>query len=123
MSTRIYVENLPATTTREELTSLFAPYGNVVDVNLAADRNNLQPLGFGFVTMVTAEGARAAVEGLNGRQMSARTLIVTAVRPPSAGPADTPAPPKNTGPHPLPPAMKRNTIIPTTPARDQGKAK
>jgi RNA recognition motif-containing protein len=124
MSIRIYVENLPAATTAADLINLFAPYGNVVDVNVAADRNNLQPLGFGFVTMVTPEGARAAIQGLHGKQMATRKLIVTEVRAPSPAPADTHAPPKPSGHyHPLLPILKKNGILPTAPSHDDGAAK
>jgi RNA recognition motif-containing protein len=60
MNTRIYVENLAPGTSVAQLTNLFNAYGNVQDVNLAVDQFN-QPLSFGFVTMVTAEGTRAAI--------------------------------------------------------------
>jgi RNA recognition motif-containing protein len=97
MSTRIYVENLPAGTTPRDLMNLFAPYGNVVDVNLTVARNHQKPLGLGFVTMVTSEGARAAIQGLHGKQTATRTLIVTEVRPPSLGLGGAQRPPKPTG--------------------------
>jgi RNA recognition motif-containing protein len=122
MNTKVYVENLPAATTRGDLMNLFAPYGNVVDVSIAADHNNLQALGFGFVTMVTSEGARAAIQGLHGKQMATRTLIVTELRPPSLGPVGAQGPPKLPGQyHPLLPNLKKNGIIPTTPSRDKGE--
>jgi cold-inducible RNA-binding protein len=125
MSTRLYVENLPAATTPRELMNLFAPYGNVVDVNITVHRNDQKPLGFGFVTMVTSEGARAAIQGLHGKQMATRALIVTEVLPPSHRPAGAqdPAKPPAQYLHPLSPILKKNTIIPTTPASEDGKAK
>ncbi len=123
MSIKIYVENLPAATSAADLTNLFAAYGNVVDVNMVADRNSLQPLGFGFVTMVTSEGARAAVQGLNGKQMATSTLIVTEVRSPSIGPPSTHGAPKPPGKyHPLLPNLKKNGIIPKARGQDDGKA-
>ena len=124
MSTRIYIENLPTATSAADVTTLFASYGNVVDVDLAADRNSLQPLGFGFVTMATSEGARAAVQGLNGKQMATSTLIVTEAHAPSPGPAGAPGPPKLPGQfHPLLPILKKNGIIPTVRGGDDGKTK
>jgi len=53
MNTKVYVENLSATTTVSELMSLFSTYGNVVDVNIAVDQVSRKRRGFGIVTMVT----------------------------------------------------------------------
>ena len=60
MNNKIYVDNLAETTTERELMDLFSAYGNVVDVNIAVDRTSHKPRGFGFVTMMTPEGTRAA---------------------------------------------------------------
>lgn len=86
MNARVYVENLPAATSAADLRNLFSPYGNVVDVKLTVDRDSQKPLGFGFVTMVTPEGARAAIQALHGKQIATRTLMVTETRPPGIGP-------------------------------------
>ena len=74
MNNKIYVDNLAAATTGGELIELFSAYGNVVDVNIAVDRTSHKPRGFGFVTMVTSEGARAAIQALNGKTMGANRL-------------------------------------------------
>ncbi len=58
MNTRIYFENLPKTVTETELTDLFSAHGNIVNVHIATDRT-------GFVTMITPEGARSAIQSLN----------------------------------------------------------
>ena len=81
MNTKIYVDNLPPVTTESELMNLFSTYGNVVDVNIAVDRTSQKPRGFGFVTMVTPEGARAAIRSLDGKVMVAGTLAVSEARP------------------------------------------
>jgi len=81
MSTKIYVDNLAAATTENELIDLFSVYGNVVDANIAVDRTNHKPRGFGFVTMVTSEGARAAIQALNGKTMGATTLTASEAWP------------------------------------------
>jgi cold-inducible RNA-binding protein len=124
MSTRIYVENLPAATTPRDLMNLFAPYGNIVDVNLTVHHNDQKPLGFGFVTMVTSEGARAAIQGLHGKELATRALIVTEVLPPNQRPAGAQGPSKLPAQyHPPSPVLKKNTIIPTVPGPDDEKAK
>lgn len=81
MNTKIYVDNLSPVTTESELMNLFSTYGNVVDVNIAVDRTSQKSRGFGFVTMVTPEGARAAIRSLNGKVMGAGTLAVSEAWP------------------------------------------
>jgi len=75
MNTKIYVENLTADTTETELTDLFSAYGNVADVNIAFDSDR-KSRRFARVTMVTSEGARAAIQALNGRTLGTATLAV-----------------------------------------------
>jgi RNA recognition motif-containing protein len=94
MNTRVYVENLAASTTASDLIILFSTFGNVVDANVTVDRNQLGSSTCGCVTMVTPEGARAAILELHGKQMDARTLAVSGVCLPRTDPANAPAPPK-----------------------------
>ncbi len=81
MATRIYVGNLPYTVTNDELAQLFAPYGEVGDVNVVMDRDTGRSKGFGFVDVADAAAARQAIADLNGRQMGDRTLTVNEARP------------------------------------------
>ena len=80
MNTKLYVGNLAATTTHNDLMDLFSAHGNVVEVNLPVARAN-RPRGFGFVTMVTPEGARSAIQALHGKQVGMHTLTVSQVCP------------------------------------------
>lgn len=70
MNTKIYFKNLPTTVTETELTDLFSAYGNIVNVHIAKDRT-------GFVTMITPEGARTAIEALNGKVLSSGILTLS----------------------------------------------
>jgi RNA recognition motif-containing protein len=81
MNTKLYVDNLAAPTTEKDLTELFSAYGNVVAVSLPANRTDDRPCGFGFVTMVTPEGARAAIQALNGKMIAGCALIVSEAWP------------------------------------------
>ena len=81
MNTKLYVNNLAATTTYQDFMDLFSPYGNVVEINLPVDRANGRPRGFGSVIMATAEGARAAVQALHGKETGTLTLTVSEARP------------------------------------------
>jgi len=76
MNTKVYVDNLAAVTTEGDLKELFSAYGNVVDVNIAIDHASHKPRGFGFVTMATPEGARAAIQALNRKAIGTCTLTV-----------------------------------------------
>ena len=78
---KIYVDNLAAATTETDLRDLFSPYGGVLDANIWMEHENCRPLGFGFVTMVTPESARAAVQALNGKVIRSNTLIVSPAWP------------------------------------------
>jgi RNA recognition motif-containing protein len=81
MATRIYVGNLPYTVTNEELAQLFAPYGEVGDVNVVMDRDTGRSKGFGFVDMADDAAARRAIAELNGSPIGERTLTVNEARP------------------------------------------
>ncbi|HTQ51162.1 MAG TPA: hypothetical protein VMJ12_10655 [Candidatus Acidoferrales bacterium] len=74
---KVYVDNLAAVTTERELLDLFSSYGNVAEVSIAVDRISRKPRGFGFVTMATSEGARSAIQALNGKAMGTCTLTVS----------------------------------------------
>ncbi len=76
MSTRIYVGNLPYSTTDEQLSQLFTTYGDVSEVSIVVDRATGQSKGFAFVQMESDEAARDAIAGVNGTQIDGRTLRV-----------------------------------------------
>ncbi len=79
MSKKIYVGNLPFSTTEDEVRDLFSEYGTVGSVNLITDRETGRPRGFGFVEMES--GADEAIQALNQRDMGGRNLNVSEARP------------------------------------------
>jgi RNA recognition motif-containing protein len=81
MNTKVYVDNLAAAMTETVLIDLFSRYGNVVNANIPVNRENHQPRGVAFVTMVTPEGARSAIHGLNGKAVGSSTLAVSEAWP------------------------------------------
>ncbi len=96
MNAKVYVDNLAAVTTELDLTELFSPFGNVTEVNVPIDRTSGRPRGFGFVTMATPEGARAAIRALHGKEIGTHNLIVSEAwlheeRNSSSGSAGVPA--------------------------------
>lgn len=59
---RIYLGNLPSATTAAEVRALFAAHGEVIGVDLIVDQQTGAQRGFGFVTMVGEDAARAIAE-------------------------------------------------------------
>jgi len=81
MATRIYVGNLPYSATNEQLSQLFAAYGDVVEATVVMDRETGQVKGFGFVEMGDESSAQAAIAGLNGADMGGRAIRVNEAQP------------------------------------------
>lgn len=75
MSKKLYVGNLSFSSTEEDVRDHFAPYGEVISVNLITDRETGRLRGFGFVEM-DDEGANAAIAALDGKELAGRTLKV-----------------------------------------------
>ncbi len=79
MGKRIYVGNLPFSTTDGELEALFAQHGSVVSARVITDRETGRSRGFGFVEM--DEGAADdAIRALDGHDMGGRPLRVNEAR-------------------------------------------
>lgn len=78
---KLYVGSLPYSTTEDELRDMFSSFGNVTSARIITDKFTGQSKGFGFVEMTSNEDAQKAVEGMNGKQVNGRTLIVNEARP------------------------------------------
>jgi cold-inducible RNA-binding protein len=78
---RLYVGNLSYSVTSQSLEALFAPFGQVKSAQVIQDRDTGRSKGFGFVEMVDANEARAAIEGLNLKEIEGRSLTVNEARP------------------------------------------
>jgi len=81
MSTKLFVGNLSFNTTENDLQDLFAAHGTVISVDLIMDKFSGKSRGFAFVTMETKEGAQAAIQALNGKDLNGRDLTVNEARP------------------------------------------
>ncbi|MBW2499713.1 MAG: RNA-binding protein [Deltaproteobacteria bacterium] len=76
MSNKIYVGNLPFSSTEDELRSAFATHGDVESVNLIMDRDTGRPRGFAFVEMADSTAASKAIRALDGSELGGRNLRV-----------------------------------------------
>jgi RNA recognition motif-containing protein len=85
---RIYAGNLPPDATEKEITELFSAHGRVRSIKLAHDVFSGKCRGFGFIEMEGHE-ARAAIAGLNGKDLRGNLLRVNEERPRDAKGART----------------------------------
>ena len=85
MDNKLYVGNLPYSTTEEELRTLFQQAGTVNSVAVIKDRDTGRSKGFAFVEMGNAGEAQQAITQLNGYQMGQRALKVNIARPREEG--------------------------------------
>ena len=76
MNKKLYVGNLPFSTTDEQLREMFEQHGPTQSVNVIVDRETGRSRGFAFVEFETAEAAQAAREALDGKEIEGRPLRV-----------------------------------------------
>ena len=81
MGKKIYVGNLPFTTTSETLSEMFASFGQVDSSKIVMDRESGRSKGFGFVEMSASNEADTAIEKLHGSDYGGRALTVNEARP------------------------------------------
>lgn len=77
----IYVSNIAFNATTHDLRQLFESYGAVDKVSIITDRDTGQSRGFGFVEMPDSAAAKAAIQGLQGKELAGRTLNVNEAKP------------------------------------------
>jgi len=76
MDNRLYVGNLPDDVSSDALKQRFSEHGEVAEVHLPVDRGSGRLRGYAFVTMSTADGARKAIDKLDGAMFEDRPLRV-----------------------------------------------
>ena len=81
---KLFVGNLPASTTEKQLIELFEEFGKVRSLKLASDVFTSQCKGFGFIEMEGHE-ARAAISGLNGKDFNGKPMKVNFETPKKRG--------------------------------------
>ena len=85
---RIFVGNIPYTTTGDDLSELFGEFGEVNDARVITDRGTGRSKGFGFVDLPNDSDANEAMKSLNGSDFNGRPLTVNEARPRNDGPRD-----------------------------------
>jgi RNA recognition motif-containing protein len=77
----IYVGNLSAEVTEDELRQEFIAFGQVTSVSIIKDKYSGRSRGFAFVEMPVVSEGQAAVAGLKGKTLRDRMLNVNEARP------------------------------------------
>lgn len=80
---KLFVGNLPFSTTEGQLQELFSPFGEVVSVKLITDRATGRSKGFAFVEFVEESAAQTALEEVNGQELDGRAMAISVARPPA----------------------------------------
>ena len=73
---KLLIRNLARTTTEKELQALFDPFGTVQSCDLVIDKDTGESKGFGFVEMPKQGDAKAAMKGMNGKEIAGSKLRV-----------------------------------------------
>ena len=75
-SMKLYVGNLPSSTSVKDLEDLFTPYGDVTSARVLTIQNGGHPRGFYYVEMVRQNAVRAMSE-LHGQRIDFMVLRVS----------------------------------------------
>ena len=81
----IFVGNLPFRAEREDVTELFAPFGEVLNCSLPLERDTGRKRGFAFIEMADEAIESTAIEGLQGTELMGRPLRINKAEPRGSG--------------------------------------
>ena len=77
----IFVGNLSREITADDLKTAFEAYGKVTNAKLIKDMYSGESRGFAFIEMPVNDEAKAAISGMNGKEMGGKILNVNEARP------------------------------------------
>jgi len=75
----LYIGNLTEDIAGEELQKQFSKYGDVREVRMVPPRNG-ETKTFAFITMSSVEAAQGAMNGMNGKDIGGRKIVVSEAR-------------------------------------------
>lgn len=79
---KLHLGNLSKEISDEQLKDMVTAYGTPETAEVARDRQNGQSKGFGFVTFSSADEAKAAIAGLDGKEFNGQAIKVSEARAP-----------------------------------------
>jgi cold-inducible RNA-binding protein len=78
---KLYVGNLSKEITDAQLNDLAVPFGTLLSANVATERSSGESKGFGFIEFSNEDEGRAAIAGLDGRDVNGQALKVDQAKP------------------------------------------
>ena len=81
----IYVGNLSFKAAEEDIRAAFEAFGAVTSARVVMDKITGKSKGFAFVEMANEEEAKAAIAGLDGKEIQGRPVRVNEARPRTEG--------------------------------------
>jgi len=78
---KLYVGNLAYSVGDADMKTTFEEYGTVDSATVIMDRDSGRSKGFGFVEMSDDSEAKAAMAGLDGKDVDGRAMKVNEARP------------------------------------------
>lgn len=78
---KLYVGNLSKQITDAQLNDLAVPFGALLSANVATERSTGESKGFGFIEYSNGDAGRAAITGLDGRDVNGQALKVNEAKP------------------------------------------
>ena len=81
----IFVGNMPFRAEREDVTQLFAPFGEVLNCSLPLERDTGRKRGFAFIEMADEAIESKAIDGLQGTELMGRPLRINKAEPRGSG--------------------------------------
>ena len=81
----IFVGNLPFRAEREDVSQLFAPFGEVLSCSLPLERDTGRKRGFAFIEMADEATESTAIDGLQGTELMGRPLRINKAEPRGSG--------------------------------------
>ena len=81
----IFVGNLPLRAEREDVSQLFAPFGEVLNCSLPLERDTGRKRGFAFIEMADEAIESKAIDGLQGTELMGRPLRINKAEPRGSG--------------------------------------
>ena len=85
MNKNLYVGNLAAEVTEEDLLANFSNVGKVVSASIIKDKYTGMSKGFGFVEMGSEKEASDAIQRFNKGELYGKAIIVSEARPKPKG--------------------------------------
>lgn len=77
----IFVGNVSRNVNEDELREAFEAFGTVNSASIIKDKETGMSRGFGFIEMPDNDQAKAAIDGLNGKELKGRPLNINEARP------------------------------------------